>query len=81
MTTIPADLKLRYALHWKMDAGKLVPGEYANVIFAEPRETFSEDIWTPEGLKPQEYVKVLNRDINRGRIRYPFESEFEEVKA
>lgn len=80
MTTIPADLKLKYALNWKSSPEGPVPNEWRDVIFAEPRNTFTLATGGAEGAVQQEYVRVLNHDINQGRIRYPFEGEFKVVE-
>lgn len=78
MTIIPADKKLKYVLNWKSSPEGPAPNEWRNVVFAEPRETFTLPTGGADGTKQQEYVRVLNPDINQGRIRYPFESEFKE---
>jgi hypothetical protein len=78
MDKIPDNLELEYV---KVYNPGNVPKLMERVRFAS-REIFTENAWDHVSglLKPQQYVRVLNPDIWGGKIRYPFESEFSEVK-
>jgi hypothetical protein len=80
-TTIPADLRLKYCINHTPTGPSERPEDWREVVFAEPRETYTKPAWSPKGMIEQEYVRVLNPDIWGGEIRYPFEREFMEVKA
>lgn len=77
-TTISPNLKLKYCINHTNPPTTHIekPENWRDVIFVEPRETFTEPMWTPKGMIEQEYARVANPDIWGGKIRIPFESEF-----
>lgn len=75
---IPENAKYRFVKVWENGGGGPVPKEWEEVQFAS-RETIEGQVWTPDGVKPQQFAKVLNPSIWGGKIPWPPGPEFQEV--